>query len=946
MSSASPALEDRRQAVIRTPDQRLRVFVSSTLQELAEERMAAKEAILKLRLAPVMFELGARPHPPRNLYRAYLEQSHIFVGIYWQRYGWVAPGETISGLEDEYRLSGGRPKLIYLKTPAPELEPRLDELLDRIRSDDQASYRPFSSAQELGELIENDLALLLTERFELAQPRTAKTTEKRKSNLLVAPTPLIGREEEVAALRELLLQGAMRLVTLSGPGGTGKTRLGLQVAAEVADDFADGVFFVSLAPLSDPHLVVSTIAQTLGVTESGQPPLLGTLKDYLRNKQTLLLLDNFEQIMAAAPLVSELLAACPRLKVLVTSRELLHLTGEQVFPVPPLALPEADTPVEDLLRYPAANLFVQRAQAVKPSFSPSRENASAIAEICIRLDGLPLAIELAAARVKLLSPEAMLARLDNRLALLTSGARDLPTRQQTLKSAIGWSHDLLDGEEKRLFARLSLFVGGWTLEAVEAVCDQDDLSVLEGVTSLLDKNLLRQEQDQAGEPWFIMLQTIQEFARERLEESGEAEATQHAHAEYFLALAEEAEPHLRGAAQAAWLGRLEVEHGNLRSALAWAERNGEVDFGLRLAGSLWRFWYGRGYLSEGRGWLARILAQGGTVRTAARAKALHGAGVLAHSQGDHPSARSLFEESLAIGRELGDGRGVAQSLNSLGIMAYEQGDYALARSLHEEGLEIRRSLGDKQGLAHSLLNLGNIASDQGDYVLARSLYEESLAVSRELGDKGSVVNALLNLGNLAYDEGGYVRARQLFEESLAISRELGDKGSVAHSLGSLGNVLIDQGDYAHARVLFEESLAIRQELGDRRGAASSLLNLGIIAHEQGDYASARSLYRESLAILRDLGDKWRVLYLLEAFAALRVVEDEPEQAARLFGAAEALREAIGAPMPPPECPKYERNVEAARAKLEEERFTAAWAGGRTMTLDQAAIYALESSGSA
>jgi predicted ATPase len=888
-----------------TPDQRLRVFVSSTLQELADERARARGAIAKLRLAPVMFELGARPHPPRNLYRAYLEQSHIFVGIYWQRYGWVAPGEIVSGLEDEYRLSGDRPKLIYIKEPAPEREARLEALIDSIRDDNKASFKSFASAKELAELLENDLAVLLSERFELARLEATPLESSRGGTLPIAPTPLIGREDEVAAVKALLLQSDARLVTLSGPGGVGKTRVALQVAAETVADFADGVIFVSLAAVGEPRLVVSALAQALGVTESGHQPLLESLKVFLRDKEMLLLIDNFEQVVAAAPLLSELLIRSPRLKLLVTSRELLHLSGEHVFFVPPLALPEEHAPVEALPRYAAVELFIQRARAVKPGFSVTSENILAIAELCKRLDGLPLAIELAAARIKLFSPQVMLERLEKHFALLMGGARDLPLRQRTLHSTINWSYELLSDDEKRLFEQLSVFTGGRTLEAVEAVCNKEgDLDVLVGLSSLIDKNLLRQKEGQAGEPRFVMLRTLREYALERLEEHGEAETIRRTHGEYFLAFAEEAEPHLTGPQQAAWLEHLETEHGNLRAALTWAEACGEGDLELRLAGALGWFWWLHGHLNEGRERLARALAQAGEgKRTAARAKALDGAGTLAFYQGDLAAARALHEESLALRRELGDRQGVADSLDNLGATASQQGDYSTARFLHEESLKQRQALGDKRGMAQALNNLGGVAGSQGDYPLARALYERGLALARELKNDYLLALLLTNLGEVALQQEDFASACSFLEESIATARRLGNRYLMAYSLNLLGLVAYLQDDYASARAHYQKSLTIRQALGDKQGIASSL----------------------------------------EVFAGLSAVQREPMEAARLWGTAKALREAIAAPLAPNERPRHEREVAAARAQLDEERFAAAWAEGRAMPLEEAIACALEDS---
>src|SRR5947207_8186412 len=455
--------------VIRTPDQRVRVFVSSTLDELAPERVAAREAITQLRLTPVLFELGARPYPPRELYRAYLAQSDIFIGLYWQRYGWVAPAMQVSGLEDEYQLSGTKPKLLYIKTPAPEREPRLQALLDRIRSEDDASYQKFTTPEELRERIANDLAQLLTERF--------SSTPKTPVAIRLAPLPvprsrLIDRAQERAQAQALLQREDVGLVTLTGPGGVGKTRVAVQVAADLVPQFTDGVAFISLASLKDPKLVVPTVARALGVSESGSGSLDERLLEYLRPRQVLLVIDNAEQLISAAPLATQYLELAPRLKLLVTSREPLRVRDEQIVPVPPLALPDpAHLPdLEHLVQIPAVALFVERAREARPDFALTSENVAPIVEICQRLDGLPLALELAAAVLSLLPPAALLARLERRLPLPSRGARDLPERQQTLRTTIAWSYDLLEEGEQHLFRRLAAFVGGFTLEAVQAVC--------------------------------------------------------------------------------------------------------------------------------------------------------------------------------------------------------------------------------------------------------------------------------------------------------------------------------------------------------------------------------------------------------------------------------------------------------------------------------------------
>jgi predicted ATPase len=504
---------------IRTPDQKLRVFVSSTMKELSAERLAAREAITRLRLSPVLFEMGARPHPPRDLYRAYLEQSDIFIGIYWEEYGWVAPGMVISGLEDEYRLAGERPRLIYVKAPAPKREEGLKKLLNELRTQATLSYRSFASADELRELIENDLSLLLTERFERGRAEhEALPPAAGFNNLPRQRRSMLGREADLERLQEYLRRTAPydRLATLTGPGGIGKSRLALQVGGSLIEHFRDGVVYVSLQPLNDPGLVPAAIATALGLQESaGRGAVEQSLKDFLRDKEMLLLIDNFEQVIAAAPLVADLIEACPWLKVLVTSRMPLRLRGEQEVPIGTLGLPAEDEsgeelpgPEELLVASPAVQLFVERARDVRPDFALTAANAAAVAHICVRLDGLPLAIELAAARIRILSPQAMLARLDRRLELLRGGARDLPARQQTMREAIAWSYDLLVEGDRILFRRLSAFRrgiyrGAFTLRTLSALCaplgtpltphpaqpEEIEIEIMDGLASPVDRAL-------------------------------------------------------------------------------------------------------------------------------------------------------------------------------------------------------------------------------------------------------------------------------------------------------------------------------------------------------------------------------------------------------------------------------------------------------------------------
>jgi predicted ATPase/class 3 adenylate cyclase len=651
-----------------------------------------------------------------------------------------------------------------------------------------------------------------------------KTLDRQVHNLPEQPTPLLGRDQEVDAVRTLLLREEVRLVTLTGPGGIGKTRLGLQVAAELTDSFAGGVFLVALAPIADPGLVTPTIAQTLGLRETGSRSASESLKTYLAQQAVLLLLDNFEQVVTAAPEVAELLAACPRLKALVTSRQVLHLRGEHEYPVPPLELPEGPADEATLSRCAATALFIERALAVRPDFALTEDAAHAVAEICRRLDGLPLAIELAAARVKLLSPQTTLARLSSRLSLLTDGPRDLPARQQTLRGTIGWSYDLLAPAEQHLFRRLAVFAGGWMLEAAEAVCsavDGLDTEVLEGLGALVDQSLVRRHDvGTQREPRFSMLETIHEYGLEQLATSGEAEALRRAHAAYYLALAEEAAPNLTGPQQGVWLDRLEREHDNLRAALAWARDRGEAALGLRLAAALWRFWYTHGYLSEGRAWLEDMLAlpAGGESQAEGpvRARALYGAATLASTQDDFDRAAALWEASLALSRELDDKAIMASALNALGLAALQEGDAQRAAPLVAESLAVSRAIGDPWAIARALLSLAQTAYVQGEYSRAEALFEECLALMRQAGSTSHSAVALLYLGHAARAQGNFRRATALYQEGLALSQGLGDKLRVLRELEGLATAVAAEGRAERATRLLGTASSLRDLLGSAR----------------------------------------------------------------------------------------------------------------------------------
>ena len=743
-------------------------------------------------------------------------------------------------------------------------------------------------------------------------------------------TRFFGREQEIAHLGELLLAPAVRLVTVTGPGGTGKTRLALEVAERLAGPFAGAVYFVPLADLTDSALVAGAVLDGLGVPRAPQREPMEQAAEALREKPTLLVLDNFEQIteQGGTDVVQALLTRAPSSKLLVTSRQLLGLSAEREFALSPLPTPAGGESPERLSLYDSVRLFIDRAQQVIPYFQVGDANAAAVAALVAGLEGIPLAIELAAARVQVLTPARMLAQLSHRLDFLASRRRDVAERQRTLRGTVEWSFRLLSPQLQRFFSCLSVFRGGWSVEAAEAVCKEP--LALDYLEQLRECSLLMSDDRDRGETVlrFRMLETLREYGQERLEEGGEARGVRERHLAYFVALAEGAAPHLTGARQSEWLERLETDLDNLRAALEGCFEPPEDSAGpesstrdsreaaLRLAAALGPFWGLRGYVTEGRQRLTRAL-DGGAGTPAQRAKALCAAGNLACRQADYPTARALQEESLSLRRPRGDRAGIAASLRNLGHVTYLQGDHGTARSLFEESLTLDREIGDRGGIATSLNFLGILAYAQGDNAAARSFYEDSLTVGRELGEPTRIAVALQNLGVVAYREGDYEAARSFYEESLAIKRESGYGMGIAVSLNDLGRVACKQGDYGTARALNQESLALRRELGDRLGVAVSLEALAELYIEQEAHSGAP-----------------------DTDPSVFTTTESGSRAARLLGAAEALREVIGAPLFPSERESHLLLVNRVRALQGETSFTNDWEEGRRMGVDAAVALAL------
>jgi predicted ATPase/transcriptional regulator with XRE-family HTH domain len=863
------------------------------------------------------------------------------------------------------------------------------------------TLRLLAQALDLTPDEEADLLAAASTRRRTAQPLVMlPDASATRSRLPTPPTPLIGREDAIAQATARLLDKNVRLLTLTGPGGVGKTRLALAVASRVAISIADGCVWIPLAALRDPAFVLESIAQALGLQETTDQPLSETLVAVLRDRDLLLLLDNCEHVKTCAPLLADLLAECPRLRILATSRIPLSIRAEYLYEVAPLPVPsqpDREQPVAEIAKIASVALFLERAQAAQPDVTFDAASMNAIAAICQRLDGLPLALELAAARLRLLTPIALLARLDNSLQVLTSGPQDLPERQRTLHATLDWSYHLLAEDEQTVFRLLAVFAGGASLEAIEAVaqhvCIVHD-TLLACISTLVDHHLLRRwappdiqnassaetaNTDECESAVRVrMLVVIREYAWERLVTHGEQDAAEEAHAAYYCALAERAEAQLRGPDQARWLARLEQEHDNLRAALQWAVAHHAVEIGLRMAGALWQFWSARGHFTEGRRWLEQMREIASTAEEtgpygALFAKVLNGAGVLATRQCDYAHAATLHEQALALRRSLGDKIGIASSLNNLGGNALDQGHNSQAQALWEESLALRREIGEPRAIAIALMNLGVLAKQRGAYVKSTQYLEESLPLFRAVGDTGMLATALNSLGGVLLDQCDFSYSQRVLEESLALAQRLGQKRDVALALANLGAGAYQQGEWAQSSALLSESLALHKELGDRwhtaevlaqcgllavaeedyeevaelyeasqklfqevdsaQGVALTLSLRGELARAQEDWDTAMALYRESLMTYADIESSVGVASCLEGLASALVAMGEAEQAMRLCGAAATLRREMHGPRPPSECAFYEQTLAQAQAMLGKQHVDNAFAKGTVSSLE-------------
>jgi predicted ATPase len=854
------------EVVIQTPDQRVRVFVSSTLEELADERRAVSRAISALRLAPVMFELGAQPHPPQEVYRAYLAQSDVFVGLYWQRYGWIGPGMEISGLEDEFDLSRELPRLLYIKAPAPGREPRLAELLDRIREEASASYRSFRTPTELSRLVRDDLATLLSERFAAARtpaaaPAPSQPGARGPHPLPVSVTSLVGREQDIDEAAQLVERPDVRLVTLTGPGGVGKTRLAEAVGERLRDQFDAGTVFVPLAAVTRPESVLDGIGRAVGADLASTGSPLQALAETLSDGAWLLILDNLEQVVEVGRDLGELLARCPGVTILATSRTVLGLAAEREYPVPPLPLPAdpAAVPLEELESSPAVALFADRARAVRPDFALTDDNAAAVAEICRRLEGLPLAIELAAARIRLLDPATLLDRLARSLDALGTGMVDLPERQRTLRATVEWSVGLLEDAERSLLEVLAVFVDGWTIQAAAQVAGLDDDRALELSEALARHSLIYLDSTGPG-PRSRMLETIRAFVAERLAARPDAVEVGGRHADYYRALAEQADGPLRGAGQNEWLDRLQAEAGNGGAAVRWylAHDPGPLPHLFRV---LWPFWALRDHLPQAQAWIEQLMPTADSLDPHAQAELLWTAAQTATLMGDRAATLAASQRLRSLLAQIDDPYLRALSELAMGWASLIAGDPDGAIRQWSAGLEALRGQDEPYWTASAVLSVGSAEAAIGrDEDAVRDLNE-----ARELADRFSyywlATWSRVQLGTLDVLRGRLDEARRLMDEALDLSVTARSTPFVTLCLAAQARLASGEGDAEQAALLEGAADGLRRRVGLRawpmlRPTETELMArlrqaLGADRFDQAFTAGSRLNQREAVAAVRD-----------------------------------------------------------------------------------------------
>jgi len=853
----------RDETVIRTPDRRLRVFVSSTLGELAEERRSVGRAVSALRLTPVMFEAGARPYPPVEVYRAYLAQADVFIGVYWQRYGQLVPGAQVSGLEEEFDLSGGLPRLLYVKGPAPDREPRLADLLARIQAESSASYRHFRTPAELGRLVRDDLAVLLSERFAAAdgQAATAAAGGRGPRPLPVGTTSLLGRERAIEEVAGLVESTGVRLVTLTGPGGVGKTRLAVAAGERLRGDFAAGTVFVPLEAVTDPELVLAAIGRAAGADLAGTGAPAEALAEMFGDGAWLLILDNLEQVVQAAPDLGELLARCPGLAIVATSRTVLRLRGEREYPVPPLPLPAdpGSASVAEIAAWPAVALFVDRARAVRPGFALTEDNAAAVAEICRRLEGLPLAIELAAARIRLLDPPALLDRLARSLGALGTGAVDLPERQRTLRATVEWSIGLLDGAERSLLEAAAVFTDGWTIPAAAAVAGLDEDRALELSEALAGHSLVYIDSTRLG-PRSRMLETVRAFLAQRLAARPDADQVGRRHAGYFRDLAEQADRPLRSAAQGEWLERLDAEAGNLAAAVRWylAHDTAPLPHLFRV---LWPFWFMLDHTREGRSWVEQLLPAVGTLDPQPPAELAWAAAVIDVQVGDDAAALAARQRLAPLLAGIGDPFLHAACQLAMGWTLPITGDIDGALREVTVALDELRDQDEPVFTGFAAFTAGSLNTALGRYDDALRSMREARDLAEKAGGDWLAAGSRMQLAILAVLQGRLSEARGLLEEALDRSLAARSTAFVTLSLAGYAQLAFAEGDPERAARLEGAAAGLRRRAGLQvwpalRHSEDELVaqvrkTLGAARFDQAFSAGSRLTQRQAVDIARD-----------------------------------------------------------------------------------------------